>query len=368
MARFGNGFEVLCFHRPIRRIDPRHDDCRCQRRREEETAYHPRYATKTGEMTQAALARSGGVGADSCVGGCERRAGTPAASEAARGRSPGASPSPLGSQCRPYARSRDTSRPTIHPRTAAAVRDGRARGTNSCGGMRRITRGRRTSSRATDGLSSADSSISRPGPHGRRRLDGSFVVLVVAAHPPQCIRGHPWCRTRILHDTRAARLGAGFPISSCRRHGAVPFTNDVSALRPNVRTARAAHDVQTHHLGTASAPTRVIGPGPPPASVACSNWPTVLVACALRHVRTDTVAPPITNTAMNANVEGEMTVGTAQTHRAATDEREIARAADMPRIRELGLATETPLPGISTRGMSVKTRAPARVYFSETGG
>jgi hypothetical protein len=74
-----------------------------------------------------------------------------------------------------------------------------------------------------------------------------------------------------------------------------------------------------------------------PTSVAWSTWATVLVACALRHVISDTVAPPIMNTAMKANVDGDRTDGTAHSHNAATHEADTLSAARTARSREAEL-------------------------------
>lgn len=74
-----------------------------------------------------------------------------------------------------------------------------------------------------------------------------------------------------------------------------------------------------------------------PTSVAWSTWATVLVACALRQVISDTVAPPIMNTAMKANVDGDRTDGTAQSHNAATQNADTLSAARTARSREAEL-------------------------------
>jgi hypothetical protein len=79
-------------------------------------------------------------------------------------------------------------------------------------------------------------------------------------------------------------------------------------------------------------------------SVACSSWATVLVACALCHVTSDTIAPPIMNVAMKANVEGDRTDGTAHCHNAAMHNADTVSAANMPRKPELGLVKGTHLP------------------------
>jgi hypothetical protein len=74
-----------------------------------------------------------------------------------------------------------------------------------------------------------------------------------------------------------------------------------------------------------------------PTSVAWSTWATVLVACAFRHVISDTVAPPIMNTAMKANVDGDRTDGTAHSHNAATQNADTLSAARTARSREAEL-------------------------------
>lgn len=83
-------------------------------------------------------------------------------------------------------------------------------------------------------------------------------------------------------------------------------------------------------------------------SVAWSNSATVLVACAFRHVISDTVAPPIMNTAMKANVHGERTDGTAHNHNAATHNADTVSAARTSRSREFGVVKEHTFQMIST--------------------
>ena len=60
----------------------------------------------------------------------------------------------------------------------------------------------------------------------------------------------------------------------------------------------------------------------------------MLVACALRHVISDTAALPVMNIAMKANVDRERTDGTAHSHNAATHNADTVRAARTERSRE----------------------------------
>jgi len=74
----------------------------------------------------------------------------------------------------------------------------------------------------------------------------------------------------------------------------------------------------------------------------------VVVACPLRQVISDTVAPPIMNTAMNANVDGDSTVGTAHSHNPATVKADAVSAAETARSREWELVKRHAFRMIST--------------------
>ena len=94
----------------------------------------------------------------------------------------------------------------------------------------------------------------------------------------------------------------------------------------------------------------------------------MLAAWALRHVSSDTAAPPVMTTVRKAKLEGESTAGTAQSQRVARQQVETPSAAGMPR-RERELVTGALVRGFSTRLKNAKaTAVRGRFDFSETGG
>jgi hypothetical protein len=104
-------------------------------------------------------------------------------------------------------------------------------------------------------------------------------------------------------------------------------------------------------------------------SVACKTSAMELVACALRHARTDTVAPPSRTIATNANVDGDITPGTVQNplSRYSTDagtSRLTVRRIDSHEVMRDTLSGRIP----RQRIYSNRRAASARRDFSEASG